>query len=175
MKKNLFLLLLLAAPVLLPVCIDASTGHKGVVDFNILIIRGAVKDGLVYDQLFVDGESIGNCYENDDLKIPTGTYKGAMRYRSNKNFVGSGLGQMATEGDFLLEVTGVTGRTDILFHGGNRPKHSTGCILLGPVDKGPDGGVTVDKNHPLYKLRLKFYGEEFPTSCPDKNIVIEIR
>ncbi|HXT13096.1 MAG TPA: DUF5675 family protein [Candidatus Angelobacter sp.] len=48
---------------------------------------------------------------------------------------------MAHEGDFLVEITGVPGRTNILFHGGNQPKNSEGCILLGAVGKDPLTGT----------------------------------
>jgi hypothetical protein len=175
MKNHLMHLLLGLSFLLSARSEDRRTPTVTTEDFSILIVRGAVKNGLLYDQLFLDNQLIGNCYENDALKIPIGTYKGLIRYRSEHNFVGSGLGQLATEGDFLLEVSGVPGRTDILFHGGVKPRNSKGCILLGPVNKEPDGSAMVGKDHPLYILRVKFYGSEFPVSCPDKNIVIEIK
>jgi hypothetical protein len=84
------------------------------------------------------------------------------------------MGKLSTKGEFLLEASGVTGRTDILLHQGNAPKHSLGCILLGPAKRGPDGGVTIGSDHPLRKLRLAFYGTDDPVSCPNKNITITV-
>ncbi|MDN3654861.1 DUF5675 family protein [Ferruginibacter paludis] len=144
-------------------------------DFNILIVRGKVENNLVMGQIFLDNKLLGNCYENNDLKIPTGKYSGNMRYHSGKNFVQSELGSLSKSGDFLLEMKDVPGRSDILLHAGNKPQHSKGCILLGPANKSADQSVFIDKEHPLFKLRIAFYGTEFPNSCPDKNLIIEIK
>ena len=149
-------------------------------DFSISIKRNRVVGNLVYCTIYLNGQEIGSAFENNDLKIPTGSYKGLMRYNSGKNFVQSELGKMSTKGDFLLEASNVPGnqiptlRTNILLHTGNLPKHSEGCILLGPAKKGPDGAVTIDANHPLRKLRLAFYGTDEPTSSPNKNITITV-
>lgn len=98
-----------------------------------------------------------------------------MRYNSGKNFAQSPLGLLSNKGDFLLEVSGVPGRTNILLHQGNAPYHSTGCILLGPVGKTPSGArIIPNEDHPLRILRIEFYGSEFPNSCPDKDISIVI-
>lgn len=144
-------------------------------NFDIVIKRNSVVGNLVYGTIFLNGQEIGTAFENNDLKIPTGVYKGLMRYNSGSNFVQSELGNMSTKGDFLLEVSDVANnRTDILLHPGNLPKHSKGCILLGPVKKGPDGAVTIDSIHPLRKLRLDFYGTDAPISSPNKNISITV-
>jgi hypothetical protein len=143
-------------------------------NFDILIKRNKVLGNLVYCSIYLNGEEIGTAYENNTLKISPGTYKGLMRYYSSHNFVQSSQGRLNTKGDFLLEVSGVMGRTNILLHSGNKPKHSQGCILLGPVNKGPDNSVFVNHNHPLYKLRLAFYGTAEPISSPNINITITI-
>jgi len=103
--------------------------------FNIRIERHFTKDGLVTGELFVNGELIGPTYENDALKIDLGSYTGQLRYHSGHNFVQGPSGSMATTGDFLIELVGARHRSNILFHGGNKPKHSQGCVLLGGVTK----------------------------------------
>jgi hypothetical protein len=154
---------------------DAQPEH-----FDIVIKRNSVVGNLIYGTVFLNGQEIGATFENNDLKIPTGSYKGLLRYNSGHNFVQSELGKMSIKGDFLLEASNVPGnkiptiRTDILLHSGNLPKHSKGCILFGPAFKGPDGASTIDVNHPLRKLRLAFYGTDEPISTPNKNITITI-
>jgi hypothetical protein len=81
--------------------------------------------------------------------------------------------------DFLLEVSGVKNsagkaRTDIVFHGGTKPQHSKGCILLGPVSRDKNKVGTIGPDHPLRKLRLLFYGTDQPNQSPDKEISIVI-
>lgn len=147
-------------------------------EFRVEINRSELKNNLLTGTISVNGKLLGKVFENDDLRIPTGTYKGIVRYSSAKNFVQGPGGVMSEKGDFLLEVASVKHpsgkpRTDILLHGGNLPKHSKGCILLGPVALNPgtgDGQVTPD--HPLYKLRLAFYETAEPIASPNKNIVV---
>lgn len=132
----------------------------------------------VAGQLRVNGELLGDVLENDALKIPAGTYRGRMRYVSGKGFVQGPFNVMADKGDFLLEVAGVSHKTDILIHQGNKPWHSTGCILAGPITrKFVDGRkfVSIDSDATLSKLRRRFYGTDLPTSCPNKRITITIR
>jgi hypothetical protein len=143
-------------------------------DFTITITRLTVNNNLIYGTISLNSEEIGTAFENNSLKIPSGIYKGLMRYHSEHNFVQSELGKMSNIGDFLIEISNVNERTDILFHPGNKPKHSKGCILLGPISGNPSDGYFVDENHPLRKLRIAFYGTDTPTSCPNKNITIEI-
>ena len=83
---------------------------------------------------------------------------------------------MATKGDFLIEVGNVPGRSDILLHTGNKPKHSAGCILLGPIKKDETTGqYFVGEQDPLRKLRLLFYGTDHPVQTPSKEITITVR
>lgn len=131
---------------------------------------------MIFSIIYLNGDVIGESYENDNYTIPTGKYKGVMRYNSGKKFVEGPLGMLSKKGDFLLEVYGVKGRTDILLHQGNKAHHSLGCILLGPVDVGYSGKEFsfIGANHPLRKLRMAFYETEEPISCPDKEITITI-
>ena len=164
-------LILLLSSTLVAVSVNAQQ------TFSIVIQRDSVKAGLVYGDIYVNDEHkhIGRTYENDTFKINPGIYKGLMRYNSGKDFVQSPVGALSTKGDFLLEVSGVKGRTDILFHPGNKPHHSQGCILLGPANTGPDGAIYISENHPLRKLRLMFYGTDDPISSPNVKIQIEIK
>jgi hypothetical protein len=130
---------------------------------------------LVLGSISVNGKVIGNTYENADLMIPLGDFGGIIRYTSKKGFAQNPLGEFTHEGDFLLEVSNVPGKTGILFHGGNKPKYSTGCILLGPVRKNAlTGKGVVGPNHPLRILRREFYGLDDPYACPNKSILIRI-
>lgn len=147
-------------------------GQSG--NFDIVIARDHVEGNLVYGSISLNGQTLGNAFENNDLKIPAGTCTGLLRYDSGHHLAQGPMGELSNNGDFLLEVAGVPGRTNILLHQGNLPRHSKGCVLLGPANKGPDGGRWIDKEHPLYKLRLAFYGTEFPDSTPDKTISITI-
>lgn len=143
-------------------------------NFDIAIKRNRVVGNLVYCTIYLNGQEIGSAFENNDLKIPTGSYKGLMRYNSGHNFVQNEYGRMSKKGDFLLEVSNVPGYTNILLHSGNKPEHSQGCILMGAANKGPEGGVSIDQNHPLRKIRLAFYGTDEPISSPNKNITITV-
>lgn len=81
---------------------------------------------------------------------------------------------MSRKGDFLLEVSGIPRRTHILLHPRTKPKHSTGCILLGPVFRSPDNAVYIKDDHSLRKMRTLFYGSDNPVSCPDLSISFQI-
>jgi hypothetical protein len=143
--------------------------------FQINIQRLYTDRKLVTGSLLVNGELIGRTYENDDLKVAAGAYVGRLRYHSDHNFVQGPFGIMSKKGDFLVEVVGVPNRTNILFHGGNRPHHSKGCILLGPVTRDEAAKTSfIGEDHTLHKLRLKFYGSEVPDQCPDQQISIRI-
>lgn len=143
--------------------------------FKVIVQREKTQDGLVTGKLLVNGQETGTCYENAEKKIPAGTYKGVLRYRSNKNFVQGPGGKLGKTGDFLLEVAGVPRRTDILFHAGNKPEHSEGCIMCGPATKDARTGQPLAPDT-LKQLRLLFYdGVDMPTGTPDKAIQIEVR
>lgn len=152
--------------------LTATTAFGASAEFNILIDRREVKDGLIIGTIAVNGTVIGNAYENADLKIPTGEFGGLMRYSSPNGLVQGPDGQLGKVGDFLIEVANVPGRSNILFHSGNKPKHSKGCILLGPVTKTEQGKIAPE---PLQELRRLFYGRNNPNSTPNKQIKITIK
>lgn len=159
--------------------------------FDVLVVRGGTStyaqqkpDGTEisgvgrHGQVYVNGTFIGASLENEDLKIARGEYRGIMRYVSGRNFVQGPMGVMANTGDFLLEVGGVAGRSHLLFHGGTKPWHSRGCILLGAVHKNSsaEGDVKrfVPDDNALRKLRLAYYGTDTPIACPDMSIKITL-
>ena len=145
-------------------------------DLSILVEREHAQGQLLPGQLSVDGKVIGRTFENVDAQILPGVYRGMLRYVSQNNFVQGDLGRLARKGDFLLEVSGVPGTTNILFHGGNKAYQSKGCILLGPVGRDPSTlDVDIGPDHPLRQLRILFYGTDTPTATPDKAIVITIK
>ena len=98
---------------------------KGV---NLLIIRETFTDKSTIGKLFVNGEYF--CYTlelpyRDNQRriscIPSGEYKVRLR-----------LARESATRDYLhLLVQDVPDRTYILFHRGNRPSHTKGCILVG--------------------------------------------
>jgi hypothetical protein len=145
-------------------------------DSMTIVVQREKKDGnLITGSLTVNGQVIGKTYENATLMIPGGLYPGFMRYVSGHNFVQGPFGTIAHAGDFLLETGNVPGRTAILFHSGNKPQHSRGCILLGAVGKDPKTHTPfLGGDHPLRKLRILFYGTELPTATPDKTITIRV-
>jgi hypothetical protein len=144
-------------------------------DLKILIEREIPQGKLVPGQISVNGEIIGRTFENADKLILPSIYKGKIRYVSQKSFVQGPMGELGQRGDFLLEVSDVKGRTDILFHAGNKPYQSSGCILLGPVGRDPTTLTpTLPRDHPLRQLRTLFYGTDDPTATPDRDIVITI-
>ena len=95
---------------------------------NLLIIRETFTDKSTIGKLFVNGEYF--CYTlelpyRDNQRriscIPSGEYKVRLR-----------LARESATRDYLhLLVQDVPDRTYILFHRGNRPSHTKGCILVG--------------------------------------------
>ncbi len=175
MKKNSYLYLGIFVCLIFSLCLSVQ-GQPTSQPFNITIERIMRFGELMEGRIWVNGEIIGNTYENCDKRIESGIYRGLIRYCSDKLFVQNPFGTLAKEGDFLLEVKdSKQKRTGLLFHAGNRAEQSTGCILLGPFDRGLDGSAYLGENHPLRKLRILFYGTETPNVCPDKIIKIEIK
>lgn len=97
--------------------------------FDILISRDPPEGDALRGVIAVNHRVIGTTLENTKLKIPAGHYKCVLRYTSGHHFVQGPHGVMATQGDFLLEVTGVPYRTNILFHSGNLPRHRDASYL----------------------------------------------
>jgi hypothetical protein len=144
-------------------------------NLNIVVQRERTEDKLVIGTLTVNGQVVGKTYENAVMMIPAGLYPGNIRYVSGHNFVQGPFGTLAHDGDFLLEVANVPGRSDILFHGGNRPQQSKGCIMLGGVGKNPKTQMpSLEYDHPLRKLRRLFYGSEMPVASPSKNVTVRV-
>lgn len=146
-------------------------------EFLVEVKRNVLNNNLIEGELFVNKARIGKTYERYDLRISPGIYPGFIRYVSEKHAIGP-FGQIGEKGDFLLEIGDVEWsdgkkRTNLLFHAGNKVKHSQGCIMLGPVSR--ENGVRYLKSgHTLSKLREAFYGKEVPESSPSKNIKILI-
>jgi hypothetical protein len=148
-----------------------------------VVFRGKNKDGEeveaagVLGALSVNGTVLGDVLENEALRIRAGDYKGVMRYVSQKNFVQGPFGTMGERGDFLLEISGASGRTNLLVHTGTKPWHSKGCILAGAAKRTVVNGktvVTIDDDSTLRKLRLAFYGSDLPNACPNKTIRVSV-
>lgn len=147
--------------------------------FRIKVFREKASSNLVTGTLVVNNMILGRTYENEKLMIREGTYNGKLRYVSTSGHAVGPLGSIGHSGDFLLEVGDVTWsdgrkRKDLLFHGGNKPQHSKGCVMLGSVSRDKDGKRYLPEGHTLSKLRKEFYGTEPPTSSPNKAIRIEI-
>lgn len=156
----------------------------------------------VEGSLFVNGTRIGKTLENaDSIVIPSGNFRANVitgvkeRYADRlknaqdkaakagkpiptevprKNLIQGADGVMAEEGDFTVEVLGVEGHSGLYLHGGNKPRHSIGCVLLGPVGKNQFGQPTVTLDHPLYILRKLIYGTDKPNATPKKTIAIQV-
>lgn len=148
-------------------------------EFKIEVFRRNTTGNLVTGTIGVNGQSIGPTYENDELKINSGTYPGYLRYVSSKGHVQGSDGYIGDTGDFLLEIGNVTWsdgtkRTSLLFHGGNKADQSQGCIMLGPVSRDAAGNRVLPPDHALRKLRTLFYGTNDPVSSPNKRISITI-
>lgn len=148
-------------------------------DFSMEIHRDTLNDNLVEGTIYINGKKIGKTYERYDLKVNRGTYNGSLKYVSYNGHATGPFGTIGNSGDFLLEIDNVkwsdnVPRTNLLFHGGNKPEHSRGCIMIGGVPRDNNNIRYLPKWHTLRKLRNEFYGTELPVSCPNKNITIEI-
>lgn len=149
-------------------------GQDTVEDHGLKVLR-------IYGDVAVNHANVGRFYENPSRKIPAGIYKGVLRYRSDHAFVQSSCGQMARDGDFLLEVSDVktesgAARTNILFHPGRLPSNSDGCILFGARQFDIHGNpLPLNPESPLARIRHEFYGTDNPISCPNKRIIISIQ
>jgi hypothetical protein len=98
---------------------------KGV---NLLIIRDTFTDKSTLGKLYVNGELFCDTLElpyRDNQRsissIPAGEYKVNLRPAR----------QSATRDYLHLIVKEVPNRSYILFHRGNKPSHTRGCILVG--------------------------------------------
>ena len=95
---------------------------------NLLIIRDTFSDKSTIGELFINGERFCDTLENPWINnkknvscIPKGEYKVRLR-----------LARESATRDYLhLLVEDVENRSYILFHIGNTPKDTSGCILVG--------------------------------------------
>ena len=102
-----------------------NTEVKGV---NLLIIRDTFTDKSTIGKLYVNGEIFCDTLElpyRDNQRsiscIPDGQYKVRLR-----------LPRESATRDYLhLMVLDVPNRSYILFHRGNKPEHTRGCVLVG--------------------------------------------
>ncbi len=95
---------------------------------NILLIRDTFTENSVIGELFLNGERMCDTLENpwkNNKKnvscIPRGEYKVRLRLPR----------ESATRNYLHLLVEDVENRTYVLFHRGNYPKDTRGCILVG--------------------------------------------
>ena len=109
--------------------ISKNTEDKGV---NLLIIRDQFTEKSTIGKLFLNGEKFCDTLELPYLDnqrsiscIPLGEYK--VRLRTAR--------ESATRDYLHLLVQDVEGRSYILVHIGNYPKHTKGCILVGQSRK----------------------------------------
>ena len=96
--------------------------------------------------LYIDDKFSGFTVEDEERKIkvpgetciPEGVYLLGLRY--SPKFT-------PRYGHEMIEVIGVPGFTDILFHPGNTEKHTAGCILMGNVGRfNPDGTSRIEES-----------------------------
>jgi hypothetical protein len=105
--------------------IETPIVDKGV---NLLIIRDTFTDKSTIGKLYVNGELFCDTLElpyRDNQRsiscIPDGEYKVNLRPAR----------QSATRDYLHMIVEDVPNRSYILFHRGNKPSHTRGCILVG--------------------------------------------
>ena len=95
---------------------------------NLLLIRDTFTENSTIGELFINGERFCDTLENPWLDnqrniscIPAGEYPVRLRYPR----------ESATREYLHLLVQDVPNRDYILFHRGNFPKDTSGCILVG--------------------------------------------
>ena len=95
---------------------------------NLLLVRDTFSDNSTLGELFLDGVRICDTLENPWLDnqrtiscIPEGEYEVRLRYPR----------ESGTRDYLHLLVKDVPDRDYILFHIGNRPSDTSGCILVG--------------------------------------------
>ena len=102
--------------------------QSNLTSINLLLIRDTFSDKSTIGELFINGERFCDTLENPWINnkknvscIPRGEYKVRLR-----------LARESATRDYLhLLVEDVENRSYILFHIGNTPKDTSGCILLG--------------------------------------------
>lgn len=101
------------------------------------LLREGTNDetGAVYGRLYVDGEFYGYTLENSDTAILPGEY--ALGTRFSPKLVSN-----------KVEII-VPGRKYLMFHGGNTPEDSAGCVLVA-ANRVNDSKIYGDVSNALY-------------------------
>lgn len=106
---------------------------------NLVLEREGTNDetGAVFGKLYVDGDFFGYTLENSSTSIVPGEYQLGTRFSpkllSNK-----------------IEII-VPGRSYLMFHGGNTPDDSAGCVLLAE-NRIDDSTIKGDLSSKLYEI-----------------------
>jgi hypothetical protein len=164
------------------VTVASTTSWADPRPFDIVVTRDSVNGCLVTGTISVNGKQLGPAYGNTQHLIPAGKYTAQLKYVSAKHAAPGPFGTIATSGDFIVQLNDVNDAanlpwTGILLHPGNRPEHSDGCILLGPVERwvsnGKIMGSFLAEDNALRQLRIEFYdGEDIPDATPNKLITV---
>lgn len=106
---------------------------------NLELVRDNVNDetGAVAGRLFVDGAFFGYTLENKATAIEEGVYSLYSRFSPKFN-------------SFKVSID-VPGRQYLMFHGGNTPDQSTGCVIVAR-ERVSDSTVKGDLSGDLYNL-----------------------
>lgn len=105
---------------------------------NLELIREFETDaGGIAGRLYIDGEFFGYTLENTKYNIPEGFFSLYDRFSPKLN-------------NFKLHIE-VPGRNWIMFHGGNRPEQSKGCVLVAK-NRYENGNIQGDLSQKLYEI-----------------------
>lgn len=107
--------------------------------------------GAVYGSLYLDGNFYGYTLENSSTAILPGSYE--VKTRFSPKFMRN-----------KLEIV-VPGRSFLMFHGGNCPEQSAGCVLLAK-QRINDSQIYGDLSDALYS--------ELATEADAGNVTLEI-
>ena len=97
-------------------------------------------NGGILGRLYVDGQFFGYTLENSAAAIPAGIFSMFARFSPKFN-------------SFKASID-VPGREYIMFHGGNTPENSAGCVLVAQNMDEEAGTISGDLSGVLYE-RLK--------------------
>lgn len=104
---------------------------------NLELIREfETEAGGIAGRLYIDGEFFGYTLENKEYNIPEGFFNLYDRFSPKLN-------------NFKLHIE-VPGRNYIMFHGGNTPKDSLGCVLVAR-NRYENGNIQGDLSKELYE------------------------
>lgn len=152
-------------PLLLIIVILITTSFQSDI-LQIEIVRESKTDKCILGSLNANGIEICKTLElprkqnqNDISSIPSGVYKGILRYDHTDQW--------------RIELENVVDRTHIQIHMGNYTSNTIGCILVGTKTNKNNCSV-LDSKTAYWELKKSFYGTEFPNSTPDKEIEIII-